>query len=128
MLLVFSHYLGRHQGILSVHSTSHYAVQRVVVFGRDRIVLVIVASSAGYGQPQEATSRGIDSVKTLVSACLRRISSSVVPQTQAEKAGSRYELISPFPRPKIGSNLSLDEEIVWHVVVERLDDPIPVAP
>ena len=53
-LFVLLHGFGRRRGNLSSRGVIEDALQRVVVLGRDRIELVVVAAGAGDGESQEA--------------------------------------------------------------------------
>ena len=56
----------RNERQLDIFGAGEYARQRVVIDGRDRIVLVIVAAGAGDGQSEEAAGQRVDPVGNLV--------------------------------------------------------------
>ena len=60
----------------------------VIVFGRNRIVLVIVAARAGDRQAKEAASEDVHAVMTFVGARFGRFDNFVIPGTQREQTQS----------------------------------------
>ena len=57
----------------------------VIVFSRNRIVLVIVAAGASDGQTKESTSEHVHAVMAFVGARFGRFDDLVVPGTQREQ-------------------------------------------
>ena len=112
--------------ILVVVGVVEDACQRVVVVRADGVVLVVVAAGAADGQPEETAGRHVDAVVALVGACNRRIGDVEVPRSAAEKAETAHRVRLFVPFEQIAGELRLGEQVVGHVVVERLDHPIAV--
>ena len=79
----------RDQGIFFVSRARENASQRVVIFLRNRIVLVVVAAGAGYGEAQQATRDGVDAFVALIRASLHRLCLIPQPRAAAQERGCR---------------------------------------
>ncbi len=100
----------RGPGVLVVLRVEEHAGERVVVLGRDRVVLVVVAARAPDGQAEQAAADHVHAVVSLVG--VRDLDSAVVvvPRTETQKP-ERREM--PHLRARIahqvGGELRRDE-------------------
>ena len=102
--------------------TAKYAIQGVVVFLRNGIVLVVVASCTGDGQAHQAATDHIDAI---VQNVVR-----IVHETRAdgqESHGSKRPAIIT-QRQVIGSQLFHQKAVVRQIFVERADDVVAIRP
>ncbi len=113
--------------ILFIHGVVEDAGKRVVIGLRNGIVLVIVAAGAGDSQAHEAAGYGIDAVMPLISAGDFVRAVVVIPGPEAQKAGAGEHLGAVFGIHQVARELSFDEAIVRHIVVEGLDHPIAIT-
>ena len=117
----------RRSRIFLVNGVVEDAGQSVVVGLRNRIVLMIVAAGARNRETQEPAGDRIHAVVPLIGArnLIRAI--VVIPRAETEEAGAGQHLIPDFRVHQVPGELRLDELIVGHVVVERLDHPVAVC-
>ncbi len=99
------------------------AVQRVVIFGRDRIVLGVVTAGAGDGQAHEAATDHVDAVVDDVVNVVEEAAA------QGEITHGRQRTLVRFPlsMQTVRRQLLHDELIVRQVFVEGADHIIPVG-
>jgi hypothetical protein len=120
------HLLFGGERVLFVGGAGEDAAEGVVVALGDGIVLVIVAAGAGGGDAEEAAGDHVDAIVAFVGAGLGRLGDAVVPGAEAEQAEGAEVLF--FFGQEVAGHLRFDEEVVGHVVVEGLDDPVAIAP
>ena len=104
--------------------------QPVVVVGGNRIVFMVVASSATSGDPHKVFSKIVDDVFVgqmdifidivAESSCNGEIACCDDPFAALRVRSVREE--------DIPSDLHLDELVVRHVSIERIKDPVPIPP
>src|SRR5207249_6547674 len=95
-------------------SAAKNAEQRIVVFGRDGIELVVVALSASHGQSKKSAGRSVYSIILKF-------------RTESIKAQAGRQFLATLALHKIARKLGCHEPIVGHVFVKSLDHPVPVA-
>ena len=88
----------RGQRIFVIRRVQEDAGQRVVVLGRNRIVLVIVAAGAADGQAEEAARHDVDAIVALVGA--GDLDRAVVVEPRARGRGSRAPAASARASPR----------------------------
>ena len=98
------------------------AVEGVIIGGRHRLVFMVVAAGAGDGKPQQAAGHQIDPV---VDDVVR-----VADKRAADREEAECRQIAGRPRriDPVGCELERDEPVVWHVAVQRIDDPVAIGP
>ncbi len=116
----------RGERILVVLGVEEHAAERVIVLGRNRVVLVIVAPGAADRQAQHAAAHGIDAVVALVGAGNLHRPVVVVPRPESEKTEGRELSHALVLGQLIGCELSGDEAIERHVVVEGANHPVAI--
>ena len=121
-----------------------HGLQPVVIFLRKRIKFVVVATGALERQTQKGGGRGIDVIRQPLITQLGQIQGRLLDLRSKRiqrRANSRFEVLQLFGRhpvhtrqaeivrPElISGDLLLDEPVIGLVIVEGLDDVIPVAP
>src|SRR5262249_43917657 len=115
--------LRRDERRLHVVRAGAYSGGGGVVPLRDRFGFVVVATGAGHGQPKEAARQRVDAVVELIE--LFRI--AIVDGPDSEEAERRQTVEKARPGQQVGGDLLLDEAVIRHVAVERLDDPVAIA-
>ena len=98
------------------------AVEPVVVGGRDRVVLVVVAPGAGDRQPEEAAAHDVDPVGDLLVGFVDE------PGPDGEEPERREVGVVGRSGMGVGGDLQPQEAIERHVVVEGPHDPVAVGP
>ena len=98
------------------------AVEGVVVGGRDRVELVIMATRAGHGQPEEALGRRIDALVDGVVIVLETLPDG------DEAEGREARIILGQVRQAVGGELLDDELVVRLIGVESVDDVVSIGP
>ena len=102
-------------------------LQLVVVFLRDRVVLVIVTSGASDGQPEEHRADGIgDVVENLLAALHQVAGVAFIRIVAIERRG--HACVRVVGPQFIAGNLFTDEPVVRLVLVERLNDVVAILP
>ena len=96
------------------------AVQRVVVTGRDRVVLVVVTAGAGHGETEHAPGDHVDTVVDDVGSVAEK------PPAEREKS-HRCEVFRLVGGGLVGGQLQPQETIVRHVLIECPDHPVAVG-
>ncbi len=115
----------RHRGHLEVVGAGEDALERVVIGGGDRVVLVVVAAGAGDRQAEEAASQGIDAVGVLVEL----VAVAVIDRPAGKEAQGRQavEALGFGTVEPVAGNLLEDESVIGHVAVEGPDQPVAIA-
>ena len=98
------------------------AVKGVVVGGRNRVELVIMATRAGYRQAKEALRRRIDALVDGIVIVLETLPDG------DEAEGREARVVLGQVRQTVGSELLDDELVVRFISVERVDDVVAVSP
>ena len=123
--------LGHHLVVLHGLGAPEDAGQRVVVPNRDGIELVVVATGAAQGQPQESPEAGVQLFVDDVHPHLHGVVFRQHLGTQGEESGGRPALQRGLQITRIGQEVSRQllshEQIVGLVPVEGLDHVIPIA-
>ena len=106
--------------------------QGVVIPGRDRVELVVVAASAGDGQPQEGLGEGIDLLVHQVVEHFHLVLLGDGAGADRQKPGPQQGSNVGMPRlaggVEVSRNLVFHETIVGKVPIEAVDDVVPIAP
>ena len=95
----------RRERILVVFGVEEDAGERVVVLGRNRVVLVVVTAGAADGQAEHAAADGIDAIVALVGVRDLDGAVVVVPRPEAEEAQRRQMPHALRPVEQIGGEL-----------------------
>ena len=98
------------------------AVEGIVVGGRNRVELVVMATRAGDGQPEEALGRRVDAFVDGVVVVLETLADS------DEAEGGETRVVLGQVRQAVGGELLNDELVVGLVGIERVDDVVAVGP
>ena len=98
------------------------AVEGVVVGGRDRVELMVVATRAGDGQAKEALRRGVDALIDGVVVVLETLADG------DEAEGGEARVVLGQVGQSVGGELFDDELVVGLVGVEGVDDVIAIGP
>ena len=90
---------------------------------------MVVATGARHGQPEEATSQGVDAVVELVGGGLGGVGVLVILRSEPEEAEGDAAVVRRLASffKLVTGELELDEAIVGEVVVERSDHPVAIA-
>ena len=100
----------------------------VVLFLRERVVLVVVALGALDRQAEDALADGVHPVEHRLHAELLGVDAALlVDHRVAEEAGGD-DLVLRRVRQQVAGDLLDDELVVRQVAVERVDDPVAVEP
>ena len=100
----------------------------VILFLRDRVVLVGVALGALDGQAENALADGVHAVEHRLHAELLGIDAALlVDHGVAEEAGGDLLVLRGVGQQVAGDLLD-DELVVGQVAVERVDDPVAIEP
>ncbi len=106
--------------------------QGVVVLGRNRVELVVVAASAGDGQSQESLGESVDLLVHQVVDHLGLVLLGDGAGANRQKPGAEHGSNVGIPRLvggiEVSGNLILDETIIGEVSIEAVDHVVPVAP
>ena len=108
--------------LLRLDDRGEDAVQRVVVGGRDRVELMVVATGAGDGQAQETLRGGVDALVDGVIVVLEALADG----DETERGEARVVLREVGEA--VGGELLDDELVVRLVGIESIDDVIAVGP
>ena len=99
----------------------------VILLG-DGIELVVVALGARQSEPQHGFAQGFDPVRVVVGEVLRGQCAALVGDHVVALETGGDELGLGASRQKIPGQLFREEPVVRHVVVERLNHPVPPQP
>ena len=99
-----------------------HAVQRVIVVGRNRVVLVVVAAGAGDRQAQQAAGRRVDLVVDVVVVVVE-----LAARRQKAERGQGVLVVASILRQAVGGQLLGDELVVRQIAVERPNDVVAVG-
>jgi hypothetical protein len=125
-LVVGGNHVGRRQGSFKIFRAGEDAGQRVVVLGRNRVELVVVAAGTRDGQPQKTPREGVDPVIQLIGLCLGSTAGvGVVDGAEGEEAEGRHAGHFVLLPQQVSGNLLADELGVGLVRVERANHPVP---
>ena len=112
------------------------AGEAVIILGRDRVELVVVAAGARHGQAHDGTADDVELIVGDVGEDLVLVGVSVTPVADGEhrggdragpvEAGGAFGRVSR--REEVARDLIADELVVGHVRVQGLRDPVAVAP
>ena len=129
------HSLRRINRMNNLSTAFQNANQRVVVFGRDCIELVIVAPRTGNGQPLKCLAQRINLIVDSVETDFRELHAVVMPQlaeTPERCANDRLVDAEPSVNSRrfqqITSNMFSDKLVVRHIVIERSNQIVTIAP
>ena len=126
VFLVFLVHALRHQRILVIHRVQENPRERVVILGRDGIVLMVVATRAAYCQTQESARHNIYAIVPLIGARHFHRAVVVEPRSLAQESERGKHFRARVFFHEIGRQLGLHENVERHVVVERFDHPVAV--
>ena len=104
--------------VLRFVRTGEHPVQRIVVGGRYRVVLVVMAAGTRDGQPHQAAAHHVDPIVDDVVP--------VVDETPSQRQEARRRFGGRIVQT-VCCQLCQDEPVVGHVLVERLNHPITVG-
>ena len=110
------------------------AEERVVVLLADRVELVVVAASAGNGEPKEGLGEHVDLVVRPLHAFFPRVNGLVAEFDQAQVGRAENRLVDAAahsdPRfiDKVACKVLADELIVRNVRVQGANEVIAVVP
>src|SRR5439155_20647808 len=94
---------------------------RIVIVGRNRVVLVIVAAGAGDGDAEQATADSIDLIIDIIVAVIEFAAGG-------QKAKSREAHLVLFGgRELVGGELIEHEFVVGPILVQGADDVVAVS-
>ena len=96
------------------------AIQAVIVVGRNRIELVVVAASATDGQAEQPAADDIDLVVDVVMYIVEFAASGKEPQRRERFGGSVWSKL-------VGGQLFEHESIVGHIPIEGVDHVIAIS-
>ena len=115
--------------------TGQDTVERVVVFGGDRVQLVIVAAGTGNRQPLKSLGERVDLVVDHVGADFPEGHAVVVthfPQPEESRPGDGFIQSQPVVDPgllqQIAGHVFPDQLVKGQVLVEGPDQIVPIAP
>ena len=109
--------------------TLENAVERVIIRGRHRIILVVVATGAPERQSQNGTPHGIDRIREIEMLVIggRRIAIALTDREEPGRRDAvRIAIGSPFGGQDVSRDLFAQELIERLVGIEGPDHPIPV--
>ena len=101
--------------------TGQHAVERVVILGRDRIELMVVASGAGDRQAHEAPADDVDPIVNHVMDIAHE------PAAEREKPERRERSLALFWGKPVGRDLLDQESVVGQVTIKRIDDIVAIG-
>ena len=113
--------------------TAEVAGQGVIVLGRDRVELVVVAAGAGDRQAEERLRQHVDLVVDATHPLLAHVHRRVRPLAQEEESGAEDRLVRavggvpPGVFHEVARDVLDDEAVIGHVGVERPDDVIAIG-
>jgi hypothetical protein len=109
-----------------------HAHEPVIVLLRDGVELVVVAARAGHRQPEQPARDRVDALVPVVGReapdHVGRQPLILVVDGRGAEVPERPQVVAARVRHQIRRDLQLDEARVGHVGVDRLDDPVAVAP
>ena len=127
-LLVLGDLLRRRQRMIVIHVAEDHRHRAVIIHARDRIELVIVATSAVDREPHEALERRADHVVQIFVTVVGIVLLAKA-HTRADAIVGRRDQAVVVPVVEfVAGELLDDEPVVGLVLVECLDDVVAVAP
>ena len=127
-LQVVRHHLLRSSGVFFVNSIEEDSGQRIVIGLRNGIVFVIVTAGACHGEAQKPAAHYIHSIVTLIGARHFVGAIIVIPGSQPQEASGGQRFVAGLRVQQIAGQLRLNKLVVRHVVVKRLNHPVPIRP
>ena len=103
-------------------------LERVMVFLRDRIELVVVARGAADGQSQEHRARGVRAILDVLKAHFFFDDAVLIGRRVVSDEAGCDALIERRIRQKVARELLDGKSIEWLVAVERPDYPVAIRP
>ncbi len=97
------------------------SVERVIILGRDRIKLVVVAAGAGHRQPHQAPRDHVDAIVDDIVDIVEK-----APAKREEPQRRQRPLVAP-QRQAVGSELLQDELVVRQIIIEGADYVIAIG-
>ena len=106
------------------------SVNRVIVFRRNRIKLVIVAASTSNRQPQNRLPQRVDRIfkRQMHELVAVMIKAARDRQIASAHYSSRILLRRIIGMNKIPSDLFADKLIIWQIFIERINHPVSISP
>ena len=106
-----------------VFGAQEYTSEGVVIGGRNRVELVVVAAGAGDGQAKKAAGHGVDAIVDLVEL----LGITVVDRPQHEEPESSQAIDPAGLVEKVAGNLLRDKAVIRHIVVEGSRHPVAIS-
>ena len=114
------------QRVRVIPCAGEHAHQTVIIFGRDGIVLMVVAARAAYRKAQERLGGGVDFVIPFIGALDDGRIRIEGPDAQPIHAQTGDHLRTDLLVHLVGGDLRFHKLIVGHVLIHRVDDPVAI--
>ena len=101
--------------------------QAVIICLWDCIELVIVTTGTFHGHRQKGCSCRVDHILQTLVLIFERIVGFVIPSSQTQETRGNYRRFAAIGNLVAGKLID-DKLVVRHIVIERINDPIAVAP
>ena len=106
----------------------HECEQTVVVLLGYQVVLVVMALGTAYGQAEPDRADRVRAVDGLLEPELLDVHASLTILEPVAEEADRHALVGGSSGQGVPRDLLQRESVEWHIVVQRVDDPLPPAP